>query len=108
AFGHLFPPVRVCQDPSCSKYCAHENIMTLSEPMTHKSTLHTLRNGALLVYTTSLYCRGCHRRYCHNYFVHKTSSLGTYYGGVPQNIQVAQHFFVESPLLELFANGMVF
>lgn len=51
---------------------------------------------------------GCNRRYYHNYYVHKQSSLRTYYGGVPHVIQVAQHFFMESPLLELFSNGMVF
>jgi hypothetical protein len=50
----------------------------------------------------------CNRRYYHNYYVHKQSSLRIYYGGVPNVIQVAQHFFIESGLLELFANGTVF
>jgi regulation of enolase protein 1 (concanavalin A-like superfamily) len=31
-----------------------------------------------------------------------------YYGGVPQFIQVAQHFFMESALLEFFATAKVF
>ncbi|KAK7012469.1 hypothetical protein R3P38DRAFT_2790720 [Favolaschia claudopus] len=75
--------------------------MTLKEPLSHKATMHTLRNGALPVYS-------CHRRYYPNYHVRKSTSLRTYYGGVPRSIQVAQHFYIESPLLELFANGMVF
>ncbi|KAF7354501.1 hypothetical protein MVEN_01139400 [Mycena venus] len=50
----------------------------------------------------------CHRRYHHNYYVHKESSLRTYYGGVPDVVQVAQHFFIESALLELFSNCMAF
>ncbi|KAJ7708089.1 hypothetical protein B0H17DRAFT_971679, partial [Mycena rosella] len=82
--------------------------MTLTDPLTHKATLYTLQSGVLPVYTSSVYCRSCNRRYYHNYYVHKQSSLRTYYGGVPNVIQVAQHFFIESALLELFANGMVF
>ncbi|KAJ7118529.1 hypothetical protein C8R43DRAFT_1137271 [Mycena crocata] len=50
----------------------------------------------------------CNRRYYHNYVVHKETSLRTYYGGVPDVVQVAQHFFIESALLELFTNNMVF
>ncbi|KAJ7164484.1 hypothetical protein C8R46DRAFT_901653 [Mycena filopes] len=108
AFRHIYPPVRVCLEPNCSNHRETDDIMTLTEPMTHKATLYTAKNGALPVYSSSLYCRQCHRRYYHNYYVHKSSSLRTYYGGVPNVIQVAQHFFVESTLLELFANGMVF
>ncbi|KAJ6580125.1 hypothetical protein DFH09DRAFT_855229, partial [Mycena vulgaris] len=80
----------------------------LTDPLTHNATLFTLKHGALPIYTTSLYCRACNRRYYHNYHVHKQSSLQTYHGGVPETVQVAQHFFIESALLELFANNMVF
>ncbi|KAJ7185334.1 hypothetical protein C8R46DRAFT_981891 [Mycena filopes] len=93
-------------------YCANhrddENILTLVEPLTYKATLFTLQYGALPIYTTSLYCRSCKTRYYHNYQVHKGTSIRTYYGGVPDVVQVAQHFFIESSLLELFANNMVF
>ncbi|KAJ7626185.1 hypothetical protein FB45DRAFT_1085094, partial [Roridomyces roridus] len=92
----------------CPNHRDSNDVMTLTEPLTHKATLYTLRNGVLPIYSTSLYCRGCNRRYYHNYYVHKQSSLRTYYGGVPHVVQVAQHFFMESPLLELFGNGMVF
>ncbi|KIM42532.1 hypothetical protein M413DRAFT_408395 [Hebeloma cylindrosporum] len=83
---------------------------TLTNPRTHKATLFTLRNGSLPVYTTSLYCRGpgCNRRYYHNNFVHDASNTRVYYGGVPQFVQVAQHFFMESALLEFFATAKVF
>ncbi|KAJ7085416.1 hypothetical protein B0H15DRAFT_910362 [Mycena belliarum] len=108
SFRHIFPPVRVCSDRSCSNHRDTDEIMTLTDPLSHKATLFTVKSGALPVYTSSLYCRKCNRRYYHNYSVHKQSSLRTYYGGVPSVIQVAQHFFIESALLELFANGMVF
>lgn len=99
--------------------------MTLTEPVTHKASLFTLSEGSLPVFTTSLYCRGtssryilsvrllhassgCHRRYYHNFDVHKQSSTRRYYEGVPGVLQAAQHFFIESDLLEFFANGKVF
>ncbi|KAJ7741865.1 hypothetical protein B0H16DRAFT_1323588 [Mycena metata] len=85
-----------------------KNLLTLTDPLTHAGTLFTLRQGALPVFTTSLYCRSCNIRYYHNYHVHKQTSLRTYYGGVPDVVHVAQHFFIESALLELFANNMVF
>ncbi|KAJ7092220.1 hypothetical protein C8R44DRAFT_750333 [Mycena epipterygia] len=94
-----------CSD--CPNHRAGENISTLVEPLTYNATLFTLRHGALPIYTTSLYCRSCNRWYYHNYYVHKQTSLRTYYGGVPDVVQVAQHFFIESALLELFANNMV-
>lgn len=50
----------------------------------------------------------CYIRYYHNYSVHKASSLRTYYGGVPDIIQVAEHFFIEAALLEFFVAGKVF
>ncbi len=48
----------------------------------------------------------CQTRYHIDYNIQK--SQRTYYGGVPDVIQVAQHFFIESSLLELFVAGQVF
>ncbi|EIW56144.1 uncharacterized protein TRAVEDRAFT_129214 [Trametes versicolor FP-101664 SS1] len=92
-----------------SRTIVEKDIMTLTEPITYRATLFTLREGALPIFTTSLYCHVCHRRYHHNYTVDKANSLRTYYGGPPPTvIQVATHFFVEAAVLELFGNGMVF
>ncbi|KAJ6537373.1 hypothetical protein DFH09DRAFT_1090960 [Mycena vulgaris] len=41
--------------------------MTLTDPLMHQATLYTAQNGALPVYTSSLYCRPCKRRYHHNW-----------------------------------------
>ncbi|KAJ7761416.1 hypothetical protein B0H16DRAFT_1719581 [Mycena metata] len=108
SFRHLYPPTRSCKTPDCVNHRDDENILTLVEPLTHTATLFTLEHGALPVYTTSLYYRACKTRYYHNYHVHKKTSVRSYYGGVPDVVQVAQHFFIESALLELFANNMVF
>ncbi|KAF4607371.1 hypothetical protein EYR38_001439 [Pleurotus pulmonarius] len=100
SYRHIFPPTRFYTYPECTA--------RLTEPVTHKATLHTLREGSLTVYTTSLYCRKCYVRYYHNYSVHNASSLRTYYDGVPDVIQVAPHFFIEAALLEFFVAGKVF
>ncbi|KAG6914131.1 hypothetical protein DXG01_002276 [Tephrocybe rancida] len=62
-----------------------------------------LFNQCALKFSTS-----CNRRYHHNYSVHNKTSTRLYYGGVPDVIQAAQHFFMESSVLELIANGMAF
>jgi hypothetical protein len=56
---------------------------------------------------------GCSRRYYHEYAVYRLSPtsddyLRVYYPGVPEFVQVAEHFFIETQVLEFFANGMVF
>jgi hypothetical protein len=67
-----------------------------------------VRSYHLIVLCAHRLLAACHHRYYHNYRVHKASSQRTYYGGVPEILQVAQHFFFESALLELFATAMVF
>ncbi|KAF4577396.1 hypothetical protein EYR40_000009 [Pleurotus pulmonarius] len=50
----------------------------------------------------------CNTRYYHNYCVNKSESTRTYYGGLPDILQVAEHFFLESALMELLIAGQVF
>ena len=120
----LYPPTRVCQKYDCARYRVDSSVCTLSEPVSYKATLFTLQNGVLPVFATSYYCHGsiqlpfcnrllmfnavCHQRYYLNYRVQKSSSERVYYGGVPDIIQVAQHFFFESALLEFFAVSQLF
>ena len=58
AYRHLYPPTRVCNTSGCIGHRHSNNIKTLTEPVTYKATLFTLREGSLPIYTTSLYCRG--------------------------------------------------
>lgn len=57
-YGDLFPPTRVCLRPECPNYRQNNDVMTLTEPTSYRATLFTLRDGALPVHTTSLYCHG--------------------------------------------------
>ncbi|KAJ3500454.1 hypothetical protein NLJ89_g9787 [Agrocybe chaxingu] len=105
SYRHIYPPVKICT----TKECPHRvKSKPLVEPLTHPATLFTLREGALPVFTTSLYCRGCNIRYYHNYSVHKASETRTYYGGVPDIIHVTRHYLFETALLEHFATSKVF
>ncbi|KAH6894811.1 hypothetical protein BKA70DRAFT_1375758 [Coprinopsis sp. MPI-PUGE-AT-0042] len=105
---HQVPPIRSCLTDGCPQSSHNPNVLTLTEPASHRASLFTLDRGALPVYTTSLY--SCHRRYYHNYVVHANPDVNsrTYYPGVPDVLQVAEHFFVDVTLLELFANGKMF
>lgn len=48
----------------------------------------------------------CKTRYHVNNYIHNSQRI--YYHGVPDVLQVAQHFFIEAALLELFVAGQVF
>ncbi|KAH6911335.1 hypothetical protein BKA70DRAFT_1460642 [Coprinopsis sp. MPI-PUGE-AT-0042] len=109
SFKHLYPPVRCCTNQDCTRFRpSQDGPATLSDPRTHKASLFTLSHGALPVFTTSFYCRGCRRRYYHNYFVERDCKVRVYYRGIQSVLQVALHYFIESRLLEVFATGQVF
>ncbi|KAF8585031.1 hypothetical protein K439DRAFT_1344525, partial [Ramaria rubella] len=78
----------------------------LTEPKSYPATLFTKDWGPVPVWTTSLYCRECKIRYYANYFLHANASTRTYYAMVPEVIQISQKYFMESLLVELFANLM--
>ncbi|KIJ60382.1 hypothetical protein HYDPIDRAFT_98972 [Hydnomerulius pinastri MD-312] len=98
AYGDLFPPTRVCLNTACSGYRS-----TLSEPVVYEATLFTLRHGTLPIHSTSTYCRKCLTRYHPSYHVRAGVGMRTFYQGVPDVVQAADHYFLETALLELFA-----
>ncbi|KLO06080.1 hypothetical protein SCHPADRAFT_923232 [Schizopora paradoxa] len=80
---------------------------TLGKPVTHAATLFTRDIGPVPIWTTSLYCRNCCTRYHHNFFVHDKATKRTYYGGMPDIIQVTETLFFEHELCESHADMMV-
>lgn len=60
-YRDLYPPTRVCLHPSCKNFRQSSDTLTLTEPISYRATLFTLREGALPIHTTSLYC---HCEYC--------------------------------------------
>ncbi|KAF7342791.1 hypothetical protein MSAN_01994700 [Mycena sanguinolenta] len=124
SFRHLYPPVRSCQNSDCQNYCTDENKLTLGEPLTYNGTLFTLKYGALPIHTTSFYCRRksfslhiCTAPICEQFAIAVTTIIITFTSKdrcghitvvFPMLYKLRNTFFVESSLLELFANNMVF
>ncbi|KDQ11638.1 hypothetical protein BOTBODRAFT_114058 [Botryobasidium botryosum FD-172 SS1] len=97
----LYPLTRVCTGSQC-------NMSQLGEPKIHEAMLFTLESGVLPIWSISLYCQKCCTQYYHNYYVHDNASMRTYYTGVPDIIQVAQHFFIETRLLQFWGTSTLF
>ncbi|KDQ48967.1 hypothetical protein JAAARDRAFT_144139, partial [Jaapia argillacea MUCL 33604] len=70
-----------------------------------QAVFFTLDQGARPAYSIHLYCEKCNINYHHNYFVH--DGMRTYYNGIPDVIQVAEHQFVERRLIELWTTLML-
>ncbi|KAJ7688031.1 hypothetical protein B0H17DRAFT_938814 [Mycena rosella] len=106
----LVPPVSFCLHPSC-------NSTHLSEKKVVEVRLYTLHRGILPVFSKSLYCRGCHTCYYHNYFVqeaHNTAAQREYYRptsagaspAMPKYIHVFESCFVEHALCVYFKSQL--
>ncbi|KAF4617790.1 hypothetical protein D9613_006164 [Agrocybe pediades] len=54
SYWHLYPPTRVCTSPGCENYREVNDILTLTEPLTHRAALFILHQGTLPIFTTSL------------------------------------------------------
>ncbi|KIK74931.1 hypothetical protein PAXRUDRAFT_174302 [Paxillus rubicundulus Ve08.2h10] len=108
SFGDLYPPTRVCLTTGCPNHRSCNNVATLSNPVAYKAVRYSLQYGVLPIHVTSTYCHRCLHQYHHNYVVCKVDDARVYYGGVPEVIQVATHFFIDSQVLEMFATAKVF
>ncbi|KAH9856809.1 hypothetical protein C2E23DRAFT_866135 [Lenzites betulinus] len=96
SFHMLYPPVRVCN----RTYCTNRQLLRQRVDAFHNVTLFTLDQGVCDAQAVSLRCAACNTTYKLNYTVN--AKQRTYYGGVPDVIQVAEHTFVERRVLELF------
>ncbi|KAF7349146.1 hypothetical protein MVEN_01436900 [Mycena venus] len=108
----LSPPTRVCLDPDCGQPLFSDPSVLrdkeLAKVKDHPITIFTLDLGAVPGFSTSVYCRNCHTRYYHNYYVHDRATTRTYYlqDNIPEFIQSAEHFYTSANLCEPFANMM--
>ncbi|KAF8953928.1 hypothetical protein BDZ97DRAFT_1929187 [Flammula alnicola] len=111
AFYHFMPPVRTCIDPRCSQKVPGAPSVKLDrqlvEALTFPVTVFTKDFGAIPGLSTSTYCRECHTRYRHNYYIHSQASLRTYYRGPFEFLHVAEHVFLETRVCELFTSMML-
>ncbi|KAG6380407.1 hypothetical protein JVT61DRAFT_8530 [Boletus reticuloceps] len=90
----LYPPFKACQNPSCPM--DHRSQLLEKEESCHV-VIFTYGDGAQPVWSIHLKCRHCHTNYHNNFSVNGLTR--TYYGGVPQYIQVGEHQFAEEKLI---------
>ncbi|KDQ12188.1 hypothetical protein BOTBODRAFT_89130, partial [Botryobasidium botryosum FD-172 SS1] len=73
----------------------------------YEATLFTFGAGPVKIWSNSVACWECHSRYYHNYYVHSKGTQRRYYDSfVPEIIEVAKHFYVETKLLAQFGAYM--
>ncbi|KAG2354605.1 hypothetical protein BDR07DRAFT_1305413 [Suillus spraguei] len=94
----LYPPSKYCTNSDCPKTAA----LKWAEP--RQIIIHTLDQGTLPAWAVHLSCDKCHRHYHYNYVVHSSAQHRTYYPGVPDYLQVAEHQFVDIRLAKLWTN----
>ncbi|KAJ7275993.1 hypothetical protein C8J57DRAFT_1061935 [Mycena rebaudengoi] len=108
----LCPPTRVCLDPACRQPLLSDpstlRDRELGEPRDHPISVFTIDFGAVPGYSTSCYCRNCHRRHYPSFYVHDSATTRTYYVSdlISEFIHTAEHFYLAVNLCELFSNMM--
>ncbi|KAJ7267708.1 hypothetical protein B0H12DRAFT_1068094 [Mycena haematopus] len=101
----LSPPVSSCLNSKCNSH-------KLGEERSVEGRLYTLRRGILPIFSKSLYCRSCHTRYYHNYFVsdagdpNQLAKRQYYSHEVPTFIHFHESSYVEANLCHQFAIQM--
>ncbi|KAJ7870361.1 hypothetical protein B0H13DRAFT_1046414, partial [Mycena leptocephala] len=88
----LFPPSKTCTTPGCM----NTNLLRDKDGLS-KVVLYTLSDGACATFAGHLHCPQCRTNYYNNYSVH--DGIRTYYPGIPDNIQVGAHQYVEREVL---------
>ncbi|KAG1869641.1 hypothetical protein F4604DRAFT_1584271 [Suillus subluteus] len=89
----LYPPIKICTNHECAAW-QRGSLLKKEEPC--RIILFTHSEGAKPGWTIHLKCRECNTNYQANYSVN--GAVRTYYRGMPQYIQVADHQFIELQL----------
>ncbi|KIK35164.1 hypothetical protein CY34DRAFT_96614, partial [Suillus luteus UH-Slu-Lm8-n1] len=89
----LYPPIKICTNHECAAW-QRRSLLKKEEP--HCIVLFTHSKGAKPGWTIHLKCQECNTNYQASYSVN--GAVQTYYRGMPQYIQVANHQFIELQL----------
>jgi hypothetical protein len=117
----LYPPVITCINPNCT---LGDKILRCTSQSGRQVVLYTFEDGACATYhfklrcackyylpiTSSIFnstslCLVCKTTYHHNYSV--KDKIRTYYGRVPDVIEVGKHQFVCRKVANMFINLML-
>ncbi|KAF8547820.1 hypothetical protein OG21DRAFT_1599609 [Imleria badia] len=97
----VYPPDQTCTTPTCPRTLKGMRMMHAEQ---RQCVLYTLAHGALPVYSIHLSCEACQTNYHHNFKVYQ--GRRTYYGGIPDMLQVGEHRFVERQVVEMWLTLM--
>ncbi|KAF7297871.1 hypothetical protein HMN09_01007900 [Mycena chlorophos] len=100
AMQMLFPPIHHCTTAGCTNT---RLLRTRSQPS--QVVYYTLANGACPAFAHRLTCDTCGTRYYPNYRVN--DHVRTYYEKIPNAIQVGEHQYLETIIVNLFINLML-
>ncbi|KDQ07661.1 hypothetical protein BOTBODRAFT_48668 [Botryobasidium botryosum FD-172 SS1] len=106
-YREFYPPKNMCIHPACSRTVSVPAPLLSWKPLWYEATLFTFGAGPVKIWSNSVACGACHSRYSHNYYVHSKGTQRRYYDSfVPEIIEVAKHFYVETKLLAQFGAYM--
>ncbi|KAF7304605.1 hypothetical protein HMN09_00863800 [Mycena chlorophos] len=100
AMHMLFPPTHQCTTAGCTNT---KLLRTKSQPS--RVVYYTLANGACPAFAHRFTCDTCGTRYYPNYRVN--DHVRTYYEKIPNAIQVGEHQYLETIIVNLFINLML-
>jgi hypothetical protein len=83
--------------------CTRKNPLKKAE--CRQVVVYTLAKGVRPAWSIHLYCEDCNTNYQYEFSVNK--GIRTYYGAVPQYIQVGEHQFVERKLVGMWTSLML-
>ncbi|KAJ7446362.1 hypothetical protein FB451DRAFT_1188796 [Mycena latifolia] len=95
----LYPPNKHCTNPSCTA------TRPLKKAEQQQVIIYTLGKGVCPSWEVHLSCEDCLTNYHHNYSVR--GGIRTYYGGVPDQIKVGDHQYVERKLAAMWISMML-
>ncbi|KIK77892.1 hypothetical protein PAXRUDRAFT_28728 [Paxillus rubicundulus Ve08.2h10] len=105
---------------TCSLHIACAQLLTVLKCQ-REVMLFTVSKGPCVAKAAHFYCKACQVYYCHNYSAQKDTLLDvdehavgpnkatwkqTYYAGIPDYIQVAEHVYIEHQVIDLFRASM--
>lgn len=95
----LYPPSHYCTNPACGRK------LPMKKATPRQVVIYTLSSGVVPAWEIQLYCPDCNTTYYPDYSVQH--SRRTYYGGIPQHIQIGAHQFAEKKLIGLWVSLML-
>ncbi|KAJ7176348.1 hypothetical protein C8R43DRAFT_1084702 [Mycena crocata] len=95
----LYPPSHHCTNFACSRH------KPLKRATSQQVVVYTVASGVVPAWETHLYCPDCNTTYYSNFS--SQHGMRTYYGGVPNFIQIGVHQFAERKLIALWTTLML-